>query len=95
MSRDAFYERVATTLEEIRTQGLEKVERQIISPQGATVEVAGVGPVLNLCANNYLGLADNAEIIAASQHSMETYGNGMASVRFICGTLDAHRLLER
>lgn len=95
---DQFYARVSETLNEIEEQGLFKHERQITSPQSAIVTIAGPnGPVeaINMCANNYLGLADNAELSRASAETNEQYGFGMASVRFICGTLDLHRQLER
>lgn len=94
MSRSEFYDRIDTTLEGIRQEGLWKAERQIVSPQGGSVVVDGVGEVLNLCANNYLGLADNQQIIDGSIEAMQSHGYGMASVRFICGTTDHHRLLE-
>ncbi len=95
MNRSDFYDRVEVTLDQIRGEGLWKTERRITSPQGASVTVDGVGEVLNLCANNYLGLADHPEIIEGSRRAMDRYGYGMASVRFICGTTDQHRLLER
>lgn len=97
MNRD-FYARIDKTLEDIREQGLEKREREITSPQGPEIEVLHKGErvrVLNFCANNYLGLADNAEIVRAAQETMDRYGFGMASVRFICGTTDLHRKVER
>lgn len=97
MNRD-FYARVDKTLEGIREQGLEKREREITSPQGPEIEVLHKGGrvrVLNFCANNYLGLADNKEIVRAAQETMDAYGFGMASVRFICGTTDLHRKVER
>ncbi len=97
MSRDQFYQRLTTTLDGIQADGLWKSERIIVSPQGGEVLVDQDGqprPVLNLCANNYLGLADNADIIAAANRAMITHGFGMASVRFICGTTDLHRRLE-
>jgi glycine C-acetyltransferase len=81
-------------LSALRAEGLWKNERPITSPQAGSVTVAGVGEVMNLCANNYLGLADNAEIMAAAHEAIERYGYGMASVRFICGTLDFHRVVE-
>ena len=84
---------LAATLAEIEDQGLMKRERQITSPQGAHVTVAG-REMLNLCANNYLGLADHPRLIAAARTAMEDHGFGMASVRFICGTQDLHRDLE-
>ena len=97
MSRTDFYPHVASTLDDIRSQGLWKGERLIVSPQDGEVEVAqgdNRRTVMNLCANNYLGLADHPHIIAAATEAMATYGFGMASVRFICGTLDLHRELE-
>ncbi len=96
--RSAFYDRVAATLADIREQGLEKIEREIASPQGPVIEVSHKGArkkVLNFCANNYLGLADNPQLVDAAKATMDDYGYGMASVRFICGTTDLHRKLER
>lgn len=96
--RDAFYTRIDSTLAELRDQGLEKIERQITSPQGPEIEVNHNGKtvrVLNFCANNYLGLADHPEIVAAAKSTMDDYGFGMASVRFICGTTDLHRRVEK
>src|SRR3569832_2791434 len=71
-----------------------KREREITSPQAGGIELAGGRRMSNLCANNYLGLADHPEIIAAARDGLDRYGFGMASVRFICGTLDLHRELE-
>ncbi|AVZ76822.1 glycine C-acetyltransferase [Streptomyces lunaelactis] len=82
-----------TTLDEIRAAGLYKPERVIGTPQSATVSVAS-GDVLNFCANNYLGLADHPEIVAAAKEALDRWGYGMASVRFICGTQDVHKELE-
>ncbi len=96
--REAFYERVVATLGEIDSQGLTKHERPLTSPQSVEVEVdtpAGRKRVINFCANNYLGLADHPELIAASSEYSKSHGFGMASVRFICGTQDIHRQLER
>ncbi len=96
--REAFYERVHETLGEIDSQGLTKHERPLTSPQSVEVEVdtpAGRKRVINFCANNYLGLADHPELIAASAEYSKSHGFGMASVRFICGTQDIHRQLER
>lgn len=96
--RDAFYTRVAETLDDIRDQGLEKIERPILSAQGPEIDVMHNGEkkrVLNFCANNYLGLADHPEIVAAAKSTMDEYGFGMASVRFICGTADLHRKVEK
>ena len=88
-------QRYADTLEEIRAQGLFKSERIITSPQSAEIELADGRTVLNFCANNYLGLADHPELIAAAREALDTHGFGMASVRFICGTQDLHKQLER
>jgi len=85
-------------LRQIESDGLFKHERAIVSPQSAHVRIAtadGEHAVLNLCANNYLGLADNPMLIEAAQASLATDGYGMASVRFICGTRDSHRVLEK
>jgi glycine C-acetyltransferase len=97
-ARADFYSRITATLADIREQGLEKLERQITSPQGPVIEVAHKGEtrrVLNFCANNYLGLADSPELVKAAKDTMDEYGFGMASVRFICGTTDLHRKLEK
>ena len=89
----AFLEHVSATLAGIDADGLMKRERLITSAQGAHVQVAG-RQMLNLCANNYLGLADDPRLIAAAKAAMDGHGFGMASVRFICGTQDIHRQLE-
>lgn len=83
-----------TQLADIRARGLYKVERRLLSPQGADIRVAQ-GHALNLCANNYLGLANHPAIVQAAHKGLETYGYGMASVRFICGTQDLHKQLEQ
>ena len=88
-------QRYNDTLDEIRAVGLFKSERIIASPQSAEIQLADGRTVLNFCANNYLGLADHPEIIAAAKHALDTHGFGMASVRFICGTQDLHKELER
>lgn len=96
--REAFYERIRDTLVEIEDQGLTKQERPLASAQSVEVEVVTpTGPrrVINFCANNYLGLANHPELIDASSEYCASYGFGMASVRFICGTQDIHRKLER
>jgi glycine C-acetyltransferase len=85
---------VGARLEELRAAGLYKAEHVIETPQAAHVDVAGRGEVLNLCANNYLGLADHPEIVAAAHAALDRWGYGMASVRFICGTQQVHRELE-
>src|SRR3984893_4539364 len=89
-----FDERLANTLAEIRSQGLYKTERVITSPQDAKIEIAGGRRVLNMCANNYLGLADHPALLAAAKEALDTHGFGLASVRFICGTQDIHKELE-
>ena len=90
---------IVLELEEIRRQNLWKTERAILSPQAGHVRVASAAgerprDVINLCANNYLGLADHPELVAAAKTALETHGLGMASVRFICGTSDLHCELE-
>src|SRR3954452_2509912 len=92
--RAEFDQRLANTLAEIRSQGLYKSERIITSPQDAHIGIAGGRQVLNFCANNYLGLADHPDIIAAAKEALDTHGFGLASVRFICGTQDLHKELE-
>ena len=89
-----FEKHVSQTLEEIKSQGLFKTERIITSPQDAHIKVADGREVLNMCANNYLGLADHPELIKAATEALATHGLGMASVRFICGTQDLHKELE-
>ena len=88
-----FLDHLTETLRGIDAEGLMKRERQIQSAQGAHIRVAG-RDMLNLCANNYLGLADHPALIAAAKAAMDDHGYGMASVRFICGTQDLHRQLE-
>ncbi|WP_333828649.1 glycine C-acetyltransferase [Pararhodobacter sp.] len=88
-----FLDHLKNELETLRTEGLLKSERAIRSPQGAHVQVNGQ-QVINLCANNYLGLANHPALIAAAGAAMEEHGFGMASVRFICGTQDLHLALE-
>ena len=83
------------TLDEIRSAGLWKPERVIATPQDAHIRVAAGGEVLNLCANNYLGLADHPQVIGAAKLALDQWGFGMASVRFICGTQQIHKELER
>lgn len=90
----AFDQQLANTLAEIRSQGLYKTERIITSAQDARIEITGGRRVLNMCANNYLGLADHPALIAAAKEALDTHGFGMASVRFICGTQDIHKDLE-
>jgi glycine C-acetyltransferase len=89
-----FENQISQTLEEIKSQGLFKTERVITSPQEAHIAITGGKRVLNMCANNYLGLADHPALIAAAKEALDTHGFGMASVRFICGTQDIHKELE-
>ncbi|MEP1201689.1 glycine C-acetyltransferase [Tateyamaria sp.] len=90
----AFLSQITDTLAQIEADGMTKRERMITSPQGGTISV-GDRDVLNLCANNYLGLADHPDLVAAAGGAMRSHGFGMASVRFICGTQDLHRQLEQ
>ena len=95
---DAFLAHLTATLGQIEADGLYKREREIVSPQAGHIRIAqngGSRDVLNLCANNYLGLADDPRLVAAARRSLEEDGFGMASVRFICGTRASHRNLER
>ncbi len=84
---------LVSQLDEIRSAGLEKQERVLMGPQGSVVSVLD-RDVLNLCANNYLGLADHPDIVAAAKEALDRWGYGMASVRFICGTQEIHKELE-
>ncbi len=81
-------------LQEIKDNGLYKKERIIISPQGAIIKISTGEEVINFCANNYLGLSSNKEVIQAAKDTMDTHGFGVSSVRFICGTQDIHKELE-
>ena len=90
----AFESHLRTKLEEIESAGLYKRERVIAGPQQAMVTVSGSAPVLNLCANNYLGLANHSSIVEAARNSLDNWGYGLASVRFICGTQSIHKQLE-
>lgn len=94
MKAAAFENTAALALGELREQGLIKSERQLGSPQGALISVGERREVINLCANNYLGLANHPAVIAAAHRALDEYGYGMASVRFICGTHELHRELE-
>jgi glycine C-acetyltransferase len=91
---EKFVKRIATEVEDIKTAGLYKKERVIVSPQGAEIEVGGK-TVLNFCANNYLGLSSHPRVIEAAHKAIESHGYGMSSVRFICGTQDIHKELEK
>ncbi|MEJ6746926.1 MAG: glycine C-acetyltransferase [Yoonia sp.] len=90
----SFSHHIEQTLAQIKADGLHKTECEITSRQSGHIAV-GAWKIVNLCANNYLGLADNPDLIAAAKSAMDTNGFGMASVRFICGTQDIHRTLER
>lgn len=93
-----FLDHISETLSEIESAGLYKRERQIVSPQAGRIDVQLDGKqhdrVVNLCANNYLGLANNSRLSEAARDAIDAQGFGMASVRFICGTQDQHRKLE-
>lgn len=91
---DRFDEDLAERLDGLRDEGLYKVERVIASPQSGEVLVEGDGLAINLCANNYLGLADHPDLVEAGRAALARYGYGMASVRFICGTQEEHKALE-
>ena len=94
---EAFFKSLATQTEALKSEGLYKSERQITGPQQAAISVSTNGntiEVLNLCANNYLGLANHPEVIAAAHKALDEFGYGMASVRFICGTQTIHKKLE-
>src|SRR5436190_2107239 len=91
---DKLVSRIGKEVEEIRTSGLYKTERIISSPQGAEITVGGK-TVLNFCANNYLGLSSHPKVIEAAEKAIDSHGYGMSSVRFICGTQDTHKELEK
>ncbi len=95
MSDKATLERLRAELEQIDKDGLYKRERSITTPQRIEIETERGGKVLNFCANNYLGLADHPAIVEAAKQALDEYGFGMASVRFICGTQDLHKQLEK
>jgi glycine C-acetyltransferase len=94
MAYDSLKQVLSAQLADIRAKGLYKTERCILGPQGSDLLVSQ-GTVLNLCANNYLGLANHPAIVQAAQNGLKTHGYGMASVRFICGTQDLHKQLEQ
>jgi glycine C-acetyltransferase len=91
----AIQQHLASELDAIKKAGLFKGERVLTSPQQAHVGVKGRTDVLNMCANNYLGLASHPEVVAAAHQALDQWGNGLASVRFICGTQEPHKELER
>lgn len=90
----AFYDQINQQIEEVKEEGLYKSERIITSAQKAAVSISTGEEVLNFCANNYLGLANHPDLIQAAKDGMDEHGFGMASVRFICGTQDSHKVLE-
>ncbi|MCK5920495.1 MAG: aminotransferase class I/II-fold pyridoxal phosphate-dependent enzyme, partial [Methylococcales bacterium] len=89
-----FLDHLKSQLSGLRADGLYKSERVIVSRQGGEIELANGEKVLNFCANNYLGLAGNVELVETGKQALERYGYGMASVRFICGTQEEHKQLE-
>jgi glycine C-acetyltransferase len=91
---EEFYAGLRAQAQEIQAAGLFKTERIVTSPQGALVRLADGREVLNLCANNYLGLSDHPRVVAAAHEALRSRGYGLSSVRFICGTQDLHRELE-
>ena len=91
----AFNQHIQAELDGIRAAGLFKSERIIATPQGALVKLADGRELINLCANNYLGLSSHPQVIAAAHEALRTHGYGMSSVRFICGTQDIHKQLEQ
>lgn len=94
-TRQAFLQRLTNDIEQLKVDGLYKGERVIISPQQAVIQLADGSEVINLCANNYLGLSDHPDLIAAAKTSLDEFGYGMSSVRFICGTQSVHKELEK
>lgn len=94
-STEAFYAHLRQELQGIRDAGLYKTERIITTPQGAVVRTAEGREVINLCANNYLGLSSHPQVIEAAHEALRTHGYGLSSVRFICGTQDLHKQLEQ
>ena len=94
MSRDDLYAHLAAQADQMREAGTFKTERVLESPQAARIRVADGREVINMCANNYLGLANHPEVVAAARESLDTWGYGLASVRFICGTQRLHKDLE-
>ncbi|NBV05632.1 MAG: glycine C-acetyltransferase [Proteobacteria bacterium] len=97
MIKEQFINKIKSELEDLKSNGLYKSEYQILTPQNCEIEIAHAGAkkkVLNFCANNYLGLANNKNLIEIAKNSLEDYGLGTASVRFICGTFDLHKQFE-
>ena len=92
---DAFLNHITSQLNEIREQGLFKAERVITTPQDVHVRVGDGSTVLNMCANNYLGLSEHPEVSKAAHEGLDNWGYGLSSVRFICGTQAIHQQLEK
>ena len=90
-----FYLQVSGELRDIAASGLYKTERVIATRQGATIRTVGGTEVTNLCANNYLGLSSHPRVVEAALDALHTHGYGLSSVRFICGTQDLHKRLEK
>ncbi|MCW4628609.1 MULTISPECIES: glycine C-acetyltransferase [Marinomonas] len=95
MSKSAFYQNLENQLQSLKQEGLYKIERPLITPQASQIKTADNAPLINLCANNYLGLANDHDVTQAAHKALDEYGYGMASVRFICGTQDIHTELEK
>ncbi|GAA4894566.1 glycine C-acetyltransferase [Ferrimonas pelagia] len=95
MSTSAFYQQIRDQIEQVKADGLYKSERVITTAQQPAIAVASGDQVINFCANNYLGLANHPELIGAAKAGLDDHGFGMASVRFICGTQDIHKVLEQ
>src|SRR5256885_16158436 len=95
MPNPAFDRRTIELLTSLRDGGQYKHLRHVVGPLGATAQVEGVGEVIVMCSNNYLGLASHPEVVAAGIEGLRQYGAGTASVRFICGTLGCHRTIEQ
>ncbi len=91
----SFMDMLSSQIEELKQNGLYKEEREIISPQEGEIRIADGRTVLNFCSNNYLGLANDARVIAAAKEGLDTFGFGLSSVRFICGTQSVHHQLEK
>src|SRR5882724_3975710 len=92
---DSARPQIQARIDEIRSAGLYKSERVMLTPQNARVDTTATRGVLNMCANNYLGLADHPEVIRAAHDALDRWGYGLASVRFICGTQQIHKDLEQ
>ncbi len=90
-----FHQRITSTVTQIQEEGLYKKERIITTPQSALIKTSEGKEVINFCANNYLGLSSHPKVVAAAKEALNTYGYGMSSVRFICGTQDIHKSLEK